>query len=669
MDEDELVRSRQELSTFTNVMAPMVQSTLARVAAKLPPPTRPNSASVVRFCKKNKPLTTAPTAVSPSRKANDEISPPQPIVRPKTAAVRLFRSNQVSPIVDIQSTKVKAQARVARPKTASIVTSPRTPKREMPLEHDTNLQRAKLLANKQLRPKSAIVQATSLPATISSAKKRPRPPSAWTLMQNHAQATYAPLSPSGEVDRVSIDLTRKEIGHQREVTAAVHKRFNDMKHQCQTKQAELAHMRRQLATLTQESTATTAEANTFAGLTARAHALQAQIAKDKDQTTKCRHYKRILEHMLERTKLDSAAVVARTKTLHNKSSVVEREYEPALAFHLLIGFALDGWLSTAASTITTTSSPMLRNNSRNFGEDLSGRAIADGKPTAVELLATRHETNMPSSREPPFRTDRKRRNLVMTFRSPGEKSQPKLSRTNTQVLLQREADLTTREGDYDRLVAATHETDLRALVRRFLDYRRDVDVLKQLQTDGLSLRETLEAEHDRISAELHDLRAWYDGRHPPLALFTGNALSSGTDRILETQHKVQGVLEDELWMNQASEERAFAAKSYHQDIVTGAELSLSLDFLHLMLVLALHQGLLSIIEWLECVAESRVTKEPLESLPQTCIQLYQAHLATVEELPTEALQEVFEQLPVTLWKKSLERVVLDDIVDVSRPSV
>ncbi|CAK4069377.1 unnamed protein product [Aphanomyces euteiches] len=650
MDEDELVRSRQELSTFTNVMAPMVQSTLARVAAKLPPPTRPNSASVVRFSKKNKPLTTAPTAVSPSRKANDEISPPQPIVRPKTAAVRLFRSNQVSPIVDIQSTKVKAQARVARPKTASIVTSPRTPKREMPLEHDTNLQRAKLLANKQLRPKSAIVQATSLPATISSAKKRPRPPSAWTLMQNHAQATYAPLSPSGEVDRVSIDLTRKEIGHQREVTAAVHKRFNDMKHQCQTKQAELAHMRRQLATLTQESTATTAEANTFAGLTARAHALQAQIAKDKDQTTKCRHYKRILEHMLERTKLDSAAVVARTKTLHNKSSVVEREW-----------MALDSRKYHYDNVVAHAAKQL---------EELRTTRDAARDEHAVLLESLRSEVHQSQElNRRRVEADRKRRNLVMTFRSPGEKSQPKLSRTNTQVLLQREADLTTREGDYDRLVAATHETDLRALVRRFLDYRRDVDVLKQLQTDGLSLRETLEAEHDRISAELHDLRAWYDGRHPPLALFTGNALSSGTDRILETQHKVQGVLEDELWMNQASEERAFAAKSYHQDIVTGAELSLSLDFLHLMLVLALHQGLLSIIEWLECVAESRVTKEPLESLPQTCIQLYQAHLATVEELPTEALQEVFEQLPVTLWKKSLERVVLDDIVDVSRPSV
>ncbi|CAK4396857.1 unnamed protein product [Aphanomyces euteiches] len=632
MDEDELVRSRQELSTFTNVMAPMVQSTLARVAAKLPPPTRPNSASVVRFSKKNKPLTTAPTAVSPSRKANDEISPPQPIVRPKTAAVRLFRSNQVSPIVDIQSTKVKAQARVARPKTASIVTSPRTPKREMPLEHDTNLQRAKLLANKQLRPKSAIVQATSLPATISSAKKRPRPPSAWTLMQNHAQATYAPLSPSGEVDRVSIDLTRKEIGHQREVTAAVHKRFNDMKHQCQTKQAELAHMRRQLATLTQESTATTAEANTFAGLTARAHALQAQIAKDKDQTTKCRHYKRILEHMLERTKLDSAAVVARTKTLHNKSSVVEREW-----------MALDSRKYHYDNVVAHAAKQL---------EELRTTRDAARDEHAVLLESLRSEVHQSQElNRRRVEADRKRRNLVMTFRSPGEKSQPKLSRTNTQVLLQREADLTTREGDYDRLVAATHETDLRALVRRFLDYRRDVDVLKQLQTDGLSLRETLEAEHDRISAELHDLRA------------------CGTDRILETQHKVQGVLEDELWMNQASEERAFAAKSYHQDIVTGAELSLSLDFLHLMLVLALHQGLLSIIEWLECVAESRVTKEPLESLPQTCIQLYQAHLATVEELPTEALQEVFEQLPVTLWKKSLERVVLDDIVDVSRPSV
>ncbi|CAK4742755.1 hypothetical protein LEN26_004199 [Aphanomyces euteiches] len=633
MDEDELMRSRQELSTFTNVMAPMVQSTLARVAAKLPPPTRPNSASVVRFSKKNKPLTTAPTAVSPSRKANDEISPPQPIVRPKTAAVRLFRSNQVSPIVDIQSTKVKAQARVARPKTASIVTSPRTPKREMPLEHDTNLQRAKLLANKQLRPKSAIVQATSLPATISSAKKRPRPPSAWTLMQNHAQATYAPLSPSGEVDRVSIDLTRKEIGHQREVTAAVHKRFNDMKHQCQTKQAELAHMRRQLATLTQESTATTAEANTFAGLTARAHALQAQIAKDKDQTKKCRHYKRILEHMLERTKLDSAAVVARTKTLHNKSSVVEREW-----------MALDSRKYHYDNVVAHAAKQL---------EELRTTRDAARDEHALLLESLRSEVHQSQElNRRRVEADRKRRNLVMTFRSPGEKSQPKLSRTNTQVLLQREAALTTREGDYDRLVAATHETDLRALVRRFLDYRRDVDVLKQLQTDGLSLRETLEAEHDRISAELHDLRAWYDGRHPPLALFTGNALSSGTDRIVETQHKVQGVLEDELWMNQASEERAFAAKSYHQDIVT-----------------ALHQGLLSIIEWLEGVAESRVTKEPLESLPQTCIQLYQAHLATVEELPTEALQEVFEQLPVMLWKKSLERVVLDDIVDVSRPSV
>ncbi|CAK4691848.1 unnamed protein product [Aphanomyces euteiches] len=615
MDEDELMRSRQELSTFTNVMAPMVQSTLARVAAKLPPPTRPNSASVVRFSKKNKPLTTAPTAVSPSRKANDEISPPQPIVRPKTAAVRLFRSNQVSPIVDIQSTKVKAQARVARPKTASIVTSPRTPKREMPLEHDTNLQRAKLLANKQLRPKSAIVQATSLPATISSAKKRPRPPSAWTLMQNHAQATYAPLSPSGEVDRVSIDLTRKEIGHQREVTAAVHKRFNDMKHQCQTKQAELAHMRRQLATLTQESTATTAEANTFAGLTARAHALQAQIAKDKDQTKKCRHYKRILEHMLERTKLDSAAVVARTKTLHNKSSVVEREW-----------MALDSRKYHYDNVVAHAAKQL---------EELRTTRDAARDEHALLLESLRSEVHQSQElNRRRVEADRKRRNLVMTFRSPGEKSQPKLSRTNTQVLLQREAALTTREGDYDRLVAATHETDLRALVRRFLDYRRDVDVLKQLQTDGLSLRETLEAEHDRISAELHDLRA------------------CGTDRIVETQHKVQGVLEDELWMNQASEERAFAAKSYHQDIVT-----------------ALHQGLLSIIEWLEGVAESRVTKEPLESLPQTCIQLYQAHLATVEELPTEALQEVFEQLPVMLWKKSLERVVLDDIVDVSRPSV
>ncbi|RHY29674.1 hypothetical protein DYB32_004965 [Aphanomyces invadans] len=466
-------------------------------------------------------------------------------------------------------------------------------------------------------------------------KKRPRPPSAWSMIQSQA-TSFGPLSPTGEVDRVSIDLTKQEVSRQREVTASAHKVFNEVKHTRDTKQIELAHLHRQIAQLTKETTASSSETSTAMDLSTQMQVLQLQIAQDKDQSAKCRHCKRVLEHVVERTKLDSAAIVARTKVLHHQTTVVEKEYVSAMAIPVRAApheLCQRRWaaLDSRMYTLDNLAAHTLK---RLDQLRLDQAAKRDDQAVTLKFLRSEAEQSQELQRRR-VEADRKRRNLVMTFRSPhGGNNRPRLSRMDTHLLLLRESALTSREAEFDWLVAQTGETDVALLMDRFVQYEHAMTMLRQLQLDGVAAHARLDKEHARLQAEVYELRA----------------LCSGSDQVLETQRKVKGMLEDELWLAQATEDTAQQEMQYYQGIVTG-----------------LH----SILLWLQCVdpmGSSDFKSQPLEALPSLCINVFQTHLASLETYSTQALHET---LPVNLWRNAPpndESVVDDDVDDFHRTS-
>ncbi|ETW00806.1 hypothetical protein H310_07339 [Aphanomyces invadans] len=668
MDDEELARNRQEVSTFTAVMAPLMQSALARVAAATPTkPLRPFSANTMLTPKHRSPMPLAHTGPRRPARASTCAAPSIPVTpavinddrdairgpdrttmttllkpRPKTPLKK--RSHAKSNQVDVETfdgalPPVLADAKGStkrtpsqRPRTASGTaarqlkaqcstpgTTHSPPKPTKPAHTSPNaIQRAKLLANK-LRPKSAAVQPSPMISDVMK-KKRPRPPSAWSMIQSQA-TSFGPLSPTGEVDRVSIDLTKQEVSRQREVTASAHKVFNEVKHTRDTKQIELAHLHRQIAQLTKETTASSSETSTAMDLSTQMQVLQLQIAQDKDQSAKCRHYKRVLEHVVERTKLDSAAIVARTKVLHHQTTVVEKEWA-----------ALDSRMYTldnlAAHTLKRLDQLRLDQAAKRDDQAVTLKFLRSEAEQSQELQRRRVEA------------DRKRRNLVMTFRSPhGGNNRPRLSRMDTHLLLLRESALTSREAEFDWLVAQTGETDVALLMDRFVQYEHAMTMLRQLQLDGVAAHARLDKEHARLQAEVYELRA------------------CGSDQVLETQRKVKGMLEDELWLAQATEDTAQQEMQYYQGIVT-----------------AMHQGLHSILLWLQCVdpmGSSDFKSQPLEALPSLCINVFQTHLASLETYSTQALHELLETLPVNLWRNAPpndESVVDDDVDDFHRTS-
>ncbi|KAF0717855.1 Aste57867_2055 [Aphanomyces stellatus] len=706
MDDDELARERFEVTSFNTIMAPLVESTLARVAAASPKPQRaaikspllvaaapsprqtsrklrgnsvlrPHSANVVvlpRHRTVSGPpaqlLPSSPTAgTQPSDSTNMTLASPRTThrpakpeslyaqthdrshnnARPKTAASRLPKSNQISPasptalVIDIPphdhvASPCSSKGGVRRPTTAlsstrhNPTTSPTTTltiasPSPRPQSHSNAIQRAKLLANKLVRrPKSAAaVEPHSFisgdSGSIIAAKKRPRPPSAWAFMQSHtAPLFFEPLSPSGLVDQVSVDLTKKEVALQRDVTAAACKRFNDIRHQRTTKQLELDAIRRQVAAMTKEMTTTTAESSSCAGLARHARTLQDKIARDKDECAKCRHYKRVLEHMLERVKWDAAAIAARVKAIHTRTAVAEKEWAR------LLWTALDSRKYSLDNAVAQTQ--------RRLDQLRADQATCCSDHAAtLHLLRSEMEQTQELARRR-AEADRKRRNLVMTFRVPGDKK-PSLTRVNTQLLLLREAALTTREAEFDWLVAKSGEGDLKLLQDRFMGFDTDMQVLQQLLGDSVAMHGQLDKDYARVSAEVFDLR------------------NCGMDEISETQRKVKGMLEDELWVAQANEEHARVTMAYHQHLVT-----------------AMHQGLQSILQWLDCVDPVRCGGSfkglALESLPLTCIHLVQTHLTNVSLYSTEALQEVLEQLPVRLWARTTRESVVGLDLDLDR---
>ncbi|RHY16272.1 hypothetical protein DYB25_001733 [Aphanomyces astaci] len=393
------------------------------------------------------------------------------------------------------------------------------------------------------------------------------------IQSQAATESLGPLSPTGEVDKVSIDLTKQEVIRQRDVTASAYKVFNDIKHTRDSKMVELSHLHRQVALLSKEMTATSSETSAATTLSSQTRLLQLQIAHDKDQSNKCRQYKRVLEHMLERTKLDAAAIVARTKVTRHHTLVVEKEY-------------------------------VVQNDTSSLDQS----AKRDDQAATLKCLRSEAEQSQELHRRR-VEADRKRRNLVMTFRSPhGGNARPSLSRMDTHLLLLRESALTSREAEFDWLVDKTGETDVTLLLDRFVQHDHDMEVLRQLDADGVAAHTRLDKEHARLQAEVYELR------------------TCGSDQVMDAQRKVKGMLEDELWVAQANEESAREEMHYHQAIVT-----------------AMHQGLHSILQWLQCVDPmgcSEFKSQPLETLPLLCIQLVQTHLAGLEMYSTQALQEV-----------------------------
>ncbi|RQM31421.1 hypothetical protein B5M09_001269 [Aphanomyces astaci] len=335
------------------------------------------------------------------------------------------------------------------------------------------------------------------------------------IQSQAATESLGPLSPTGEVDKVSIDLTKQEVIRQRDVTASAYKVFNDIKHTRDSKMVELSHLHRQVALLSKEMTATSSETSAATTLSSQTRLLQLQIAHDKDQSNKCRQYKRVLEHMLERTKLDAAAIVARTKVTRHHTLVVEKEY-------------------------------VVQNDTSSLDQS----AKRDDQAATLKCLRSEAEQSQELHRRR-VEADRKRRNLVMTFRSPhGGNARPSLSRMDTHLLLLRESALTSREAEFDWLVDKTGETDVTLLLDRFVQHDHDMEVLRQLDADGVAAHMRLDKEHARLQAEVYELR-------------------TGSDQVMDAQRKVKGMLEDELWVAQANEESAREEMHYHQAIVTG----------------------------------------------------------------------------------------------------
>ncbi|RHY43648.1 hypothetical protein DYB30_004198 [Aphanomyces astaci] len=453
------------------------------------------------------------------------------------------------------------------------------------------------------------------------------------IQSQAATESLGPLSPTGEVDKVSIDLTKQEVIRQRDVTASAYKVFNDIKHTRDSKMVELSHLHRQVALLSKEMTATSSETSAATTLSSQTRLLQLQIAHDKDQSNKCRQYKRVLEHMLERTKLDAAAIVARTKVTRHHTLVVEKEY--------VVQNDTSSWraLDSRKYTLENAAAHTLKrlDQLRYTLSLLDQSAKRDDQAATLKCLRSEAEQSQELHRRR-VEADRKRRNLVMTFRSPhGGNARPSLSRMDTHLLLLRESALTSREAEFDWLVDKTGETDVTLLLDRFVQHDHDMEVLRQLDADGVAAHTRLDKEHARLQAEVYELR------------------TCGSDQVMDAQRKVKGMLEDELWVAQANEESAREEMHYHQAIVT-----------------AMHQGLHSILQWLQCVDPmgcSEFKSQPLETLPLLCIQLVQTHLAGLEMYSTQALQELLEKLPVSLWPMSQPHdSVTDDGVDADESS-
>ncbi|KDO21406.1 hypothetical protein SPRG_12413 [Saprolegnia parasitica CBS 223.65] len=209
--------------------------------------------------------------------------------------------------------------------------------------------------------------------------------------------------------------------------------------------------------------------------------------------------------------------------------------------------------------------------------------------------------------------DKKRANLVRTFRSPlVEDKSTRLGRANTKILLFREAVLSTKENQFDELVRESGESDIHALVQRFSSFSTDIASLRQMDAESCAALEAAEQRLETMEVQVRELQ------------------TCGMEHVVETQRRVKARLEEELWSAKMHEEKVAATPSSQQQTLS-----------------VLHQGLLAIAEILGCLETAATDIHAAAStleLATSCVRLLKRHRAREPVLPATTLQAMLEHI-------------------------
>ncbi|OQR87957.1 hypothetical protein ACHHYP_07776 [Achlya hypogyna] len=400
------------------------------------------------------------------------------------------------------------------------------------------------------------------------------------------------LESLGVDEAISDDLTRKETELQRDVTAAAHKRLNDIKLLHNTKQAALAAAEHNLCALQKDpSLAPTSSRQ-------RSDEMDSTIVDLKDQMRRAHAYVRGLQHMSERSKMDGHEHLVHATELHRRQTTLAREWR-----------ALEARQHALSNLVAT--------RERNADQLRQEQALAATRSaqTLSELRNKLEQSAVLERRR--VEADKKRANLVRTFQSPllNDTGTGHLTRTNTKMLLFREAILSTSEEQYDMLVTEAGEPDVIQLIERYVAFHSDYKALIQMDGESAAAVADLELRLARLEGELRDLQA------------------SGVEQAVETQRRAKARLEEELWEARVCEEKV---DSTH----TSLKQTLSV----------LRQGFVAITELVQCLDDGPVPAkqkhdDTLLELASKCADLVQRHLSHQQVLPTTTLQEFMEQFP------------------------
>ncbi|EQC28992.1 hypothetical protein SDRG_13329 [Saprolegnia diclina VS20] len=440
------------------------------------------------------------------------------------------------------------------------------------------------------RPQTAHRRLSKAPPTFLVARpasasrpliaKRPTLPAAWLLMQRELQNQAPPLTTGA----IAAQLTRKEIELQRLVTTGAHRCLNDTKIAHDQKQKELRFLQHGITEHWKELPSTSS------GDTS----VEARVVELKDELRRANAYTGGLQRMYERTKADGHAQQITASTTRSRAGTLAKEWQALNARrHHFENAALERVKRLAA----------LRRK----------KEATDANATAV-IVHMKTELKQGSELERwRIEADKKRANLVRTFRSPlVEDKSTRLGRANTKLLLFREAVLSTKENQFDELVRESGESNIHTLVQRFTSYSTDFATLNQMDAESCVALEAVEQRLESLEVQVRELQ------------------TGGIEHVVETQRRAKARLEEKLWSAKMHEDKVAATLRSQQQTIS-----------------VLHQGLLAIADILACldtVATDRHTAASTLELATRCVGLLKRHRVREPVLSATALQEVLEHI-------------------------
>jgi hypothetical protein len=182
------------------------------------------------------------------------------------------------------------------------------------------------------RPQSA---STARPSSKTGISKVSRPASPWRLSRQQpndaAKSNTRTLlcHTSGAIDTISLEIMKREVQRQREVTASANKTHNNLKHTHDRLKAELDLLQREWKWIEHENNVQ--EYHTMPAYKSQQkqrEELEATLGQEKDELRRCHAYLGLLDHMLKRLKCERQAAHASGNQYRNRRLALEKEYGP-----------------------------------------------------------------------------------------------------------------------------------------------------------------------------------------------------------------------------------------------------------------------------------------------------------------------------------------------------